>query len=84
MAGAAVIWRSTKQKIIALSSTEAEYVALTSAMQEMLYVQNMLRELNFDCNEFVIYADNTSTIKITQSNAYSDRTSYQVQFSVFL
>lgn len=32
MAGAAVIWRSTKQGIITLSSTEAENVALTSAM----------------------------------------------------
>lgn len=41
-----------------------------------MYVQNLLGELNFNCNEFIIFADNTSTIKIAQSNAYSDRTKH--------
>ena len=39
--GAALSWGSKIRDVVALSSTEAEYMAMTSAVQEGLYLQMM-------------------------------------------
>ena len=43
--GTAVSWVSQLQKLVALSTTEAEYVAITEASKEMLWLNNFLVEL---------------------------------------
>ena len=44
-AGAAVSWVSRLQRIVALSTTEAEYIAATEACKEMLWMQRFLGEI---------------------------------------
>ena len=39
LGGGAISWRSKRQNIVALSSTEAEYVALTLASQEAIWLR---------------------------------------------
>jgi len=46
-AGGVVTWKSKKQTIIALSSTESEYIALSDTGQEACWLQNLCRELRF-------------------------------------
>jgi uncharacterized membrane protein (DUF485 family) len=41
----AVSWVSQLQKIVALSTTEVEYVAITKASKEKIWVQSILKEL---------------------------------------
>ena len=41
----AVTWSSKKQQIVALSSTEAEYVSLTHAGKEALWLRTLFREM---------------------------------------
>lgn len=41
----AVSWVSQLQKIVALSTTEVEYVAITKASKEMIWLQSFLKEL---------------------------------------
>jgi hypothetical protein len=43
--GALVSWQSKRQKTVALSSTEAEYMAMTDGVREGLYVFNFLSEM---------------------------------------
>ena len=38
-AGGAISWKSSKQKCVALSTAEAEYVALSAAVQEAIWLQ---------------------------------------------
>ncbi|KAE8685157.1 Expansin-A8 [Hibiscus syriacus] len=44
LGGTAVSWVSQLQKIVALSTTEAEYVAVTEASKEMVWLQSFLNE----------------------------------------
>ena len=43
--GAAISWNSKKQSTVALSSTEAEYMALTQAAKEAIWLQRLLFDL---------------------------------------
>lgn len=76
MSEGAICWNSTKQKIIALSSTEAEFIALTQALQEAQWLRMLLDELHFNIGTPQILCDNTSTIKIATNNNYSARTKH--------
>jgi len=43
-----VSWHSTLQSTVALSTTEAEYVAMTEAMKEAICLQELLDDLRID------------------------------------
>jgi hypothetical protein len=47
LAGGPISWKSGKQPIVTLSSTEAEYVALTITVKEAVYVRKLLTELHY-------------------------------------
>jgi ATP-binding cassette subfamily B (MDR/TAP) protein 1 len=53
----AVSWISRIQKIVALSTTEAEYVAATEASKELIWLQGLLTELGFMQEKSVLYSD---------------------------
>ena len=55
-----IIWRSKKQRSVALSSTEAEYMALSEATQEAVWLKSFMRELGEEAgdNALVVYEDN--------------------------
>jgi hypothetical protein len=45
-AGCPVFWQSKLQKDIALSTAEAEYIALSQALRETIPMTNLMREMN--------------------------------------
>jgi hypothetical protein len=45
MAGSAITWQSKRQLIVAKSSTEAEYVSLSSGTSEAVWIARLLHEL---------------------------------------
>lgn len=47
LAGGAILWRSHLQATVALSSTEAEYRAVTEAGQELIWLPNMMTAFGF-------------------------------------
>ena len=61
--GAAVSWKSKRQTVVALSSAEAEFVAASSLVQEVIYTRRLLEKLGFPQPEpTVIYEDNRTCI----------------------
>src|SRR5260370_8412310 len=47
IAGGAIAWSSKKQPSMALSSTEGEYMALTHAAKEAIWIQQFLGDISF-------------------------------------
>ena len=67
--GGSISWSCQKQTIVALSSTEAEFITLTHATKEALWLQHFIMEI-FQPLEFQIkiYLDNQSAIAIAYDN----------------
>ncbi len=58
----AVSWRNKKQTCVALSTAEAEYVALSAAAQEALWLKQLTSELTTLNDPITIFEDNQSTM----------------------
>jgi hypothetical protein len=63
-----VSWCSTSQKSVALSTTEAEYMAACAAVQDVVYVRHLLSTIKQAQSEpTVIYEDNTGFIGLSKN-----------------
>uniref|UniRef100_A0A251UJX2 Putative ribonuclease H-like domain-containing protein n=1 Tax=Helianthus annuus TaxID=4232 RepID=A0A251UJX2_HELAN len=73
----AVAWQSKKQKVVALSSTEAEYIALSQAGCQALWLKGILNELqiNAECPPTIL-CDNKSTISSAKDPVYHGKSKY--------
>jgi hypothetical protein len=68
MSGGAVSWLSQKQTTVALSTAEAEYMALGLAVQEAIWLRRLLRDLNVATTEPTrIHEDNQGAIAMTKN-----------------
>ncbi len=76
MAGGPVSWRSTLQSTIALSSTEAEYMAVTEAVKEAIWLQGLVTDLGFEQQEVTVYCDSQSAIHLAKNQVYHSRTKH--------
>ncbi|OWY95693.1 Copia type Polyprotein, partial [Phytophthora megakarya] len=76
MNGGCISWRSKKQRTVALSSTEAEYMALSEATQEAVWLKVFLCELGeMASDEAVkIYEDNQGSIALAKNPEFHKRT----------
>ena len=46
--GGPVCWRSTLQSLVAMSTTEAEYMAVAKATKEALWLKGLVKELGLN------------------------------------
>ena len=74
--GALVSSKSKKQQTVALSTAEAEYLALSMAVQEAIWLQSLLHELGVHKvkSSALIMQDNQSTVAIATNPEAYDRT----------
>lgn len=68
MSGSVISWQSKKQKTVSLSSTEAEYVALSEASREAVYLRNLIYELSGKKCAIKLKCDNQSALKLATSH----------------
>ena len=69
---------SKTQAIVSLSSTEAEYIALSTVAQEVLFQSQILDELVGDqhIKPSIIFEDNLGAIYLTKNSQISQRTKH--------
>lgn len=73
-----VIWASKKQSSVALSTTESEYVAMSEATKEGIWLRRFLTELglNLDCAPTKIFGDNQSAIRLIKNPEFHKKTKH--------
>ena len=71
-----VSWKSTLQAIVALSTTEAEYMAVTEAVKEAIWLQGLLGELRIEQKHIKVHCDNQSVIHLAKNQVYNTRTKH--------
>jgi hypothetical protein len=76
LAGAPVSWVSRKQKTVALSSTEAEYMSMTDVIQQVKWMTNLYTELGFKVHEVDMNIDNQGVIFTGQNNVTDGKTKH--------
>ena len=70
-----IIWRSSRQGGVTLSSAEAEFVAASQAGQKTVYLRALLRGFNFrQIGATEIWEDNASCIIVSENPANMERT----------
>lgn len=68
MVGGSVSWSSKCQQIVALSTTEAEYMAMTRGSQQALWMHNFLSEVDMMQPSLAfLWVNNNSSIALAQS-----------------
>ena len=74
MGTGAISWASKKQTTVALSSTEAEYLAALAAGKEVLWLRELLAELRFKIKgSSPLFIDNQSTIATMKNPEHQGR-----------
>ncbi len=75
LANAPILWQSKLQPIVALSSTEAEYIALSTTAQETIWLKTLLRELGYQMRiPTTLFCDNQGAIQLTKNGNQRKRT----------
>ena len=70
LSGAPVSWKSTLQSIVALSTIEAEYLALIEAIKEAIWLGRLLDELGVGQKQISIYYDSPSAICLAKNPVF--------------
>ncbi|XP_060670432.1 secreted RxLR effector protein 161-like [Ziziphus jujuba] len=60
LCGNCISWKSQLQPVVALSTTEAEYIAATEVAKEAIWLKGLLMELKVLDGEVVLYSDSQS------------------------
>ena len=72
--GRALAWQSKLQKCVTLSTTKAEFIAITEACKEMFWMKKFLQELEFTQKSYMLFCDSQSPIHFGKN-----LTSFEVQ-----
>ena len=76
LGGGAITWQSRLQKCVALSMTEAEYIAITEGCKELLWLKRFLGELEVICPAYPLYCDNQSAIYLAKNSTFHARSKH--------
>jgi hypothetical protein len=71
-----ISWNTKLQPTVALSSCEAEYMALATAAQEGIFLSNVLKSLGVPIQSLDMYEDNQGAIELTKSTKNHARTKH--------
>nr|GEY52020.1 hypothetical protein [Tanacetum cinerariifolium] len=71
-----ISWSSKRQKSAAISSTEAEYIALSGCCAQILWMRSQLSDYGLGFNKIPMYCDNKSAIALCCNNVQHSRSKH--------
>ena len=76
MAKGPICWRSILQPTVALSTTEAEYMAIAEAIKEAMWTLGLLGDLGVEQHKLDVYCDSQSAIYLARYQVHHARTKH--------
>ena len=76
LADAPIIWTSKRQLSVALSTTEAEFIAASEATKEAVWATGLLTELGYVTKIPALLIDNLSTVALIENPLFHQRTKH--------
>jgi hypothetical protein len=76
MFSGAISWMSKRQVVIALSTTEVEYMAATHGSKEVVWLQRLCSGIRFEQRAMKVSCDSQSTIFLAKNPAYHSKTKH--------
>ena len=68
-----ISWKIKKQSVVARSSAEAEYRAMASATCELIWLKQLLKELQFgELNQMTLICDNQAALHIASNPVFHE------------
>ncbi len=74
--GGAISWSSKRQRSVALSTTEAEFIAASEAAKEIIWLSRLLREITNLITIPLIMIDNMSALKLIKNPSFHKRSKH--------
>lgn len=74
--GSVVSWESKKQRTVALSSCEAEYMAISEACREAIYLKNLECEITGCSKKIILYNDSQSALRLANNHQSHKRSKH--------
>lgn len=74
--GTAVSWTSQLQKSVALSTTEAEFVAASEGAKELVWLNRLLSEIGTSGETPILFVDNASAIRLVRNPEFHKRSKH--------
>ena len=72
-----ILWKSRLQKTVSLSSTEAEYYALSEASKEIKFIVQVLLSIDIKVKlPVIVHVDNIGAIFMSENNTATSRTKH--------
>ncbi|KAJ4719824.1 Retrovirus-related Pol polyprotein from transposon TNT 1-94 [Melia azedarach] len=71
-----VSWKATLQPTVTLSTTEAEYMALTEAAKEGIWLKGLVSDLGLHHDQAIVYCDSLSAICLAKDQVHHERTKH--------
>ncbi|GJV38102.1 retrotransposon protein, putative, ty1-copia subclass [Tanacetum coccineum] len=75
-AGYVVSWNAMLQHVMALSTIETEYMALTEAVKEAIWLRGLFKELGVELNTVAVNCDNQGAIHLSRNHVFHERTKH--------
>ncbi|KAM1848289.1 hypothetical protein ACFX14_012448 [Malus domestica] len=69
-----ISWKSTLQSTVALSTTEAEYMAIAEAVKEAIWIHGLIKNLGIYQKQVELHCDSQSAIHLSKYQVYHSRT----------
>ncbi|XP_074293159.1 secreted RxLR effector protein 161-like [Silene latifolia] len=76
LGGSVVSWKATLQPTVTLSTTEAEYMTLTAAAKEGIWLKGLVSDLGLHQEQAVVFCDSLSAICLAKDQVHHERTKH--------
>ena len=74
--GNMVSWKSQLQHVVALSTTEAEFISLTEGVKESLWLKGMVADLGIKLDGVEVNCDNEGAVQLSKNSVFHERTKH--------